>query len=77
MMEALLTTIGAGVLLVLGWAAQLHSRVSVLEKGDADAEQNLKDKFEDLKELINVQFNAQGQRLDRIERSMNGHLLRD
>jgi hypothetical protein len=44
----------------------LETRVAVLEQGRND-----------LKELIDTKFDDLGRRLDRIERSLNGHLHRD
>lgn len=48
---------------VFGWIFQLGNRVTTVEV-----------KQEDLPTLINTKFDSVNQRLDRIERAMNGHL---
>lgn len=70
MMESYLSSfivVISGMLLsVIAWAFTTQSRVSVLETKDID-----------LKKLIEVQFTAVNTRLDRIDKSLNGHLFKD
>ena len=63
MLETMMSVMGTAVLGVFGWALHLNTRVSVLES-----------QRESLKELIEARFDAVENRLDRIERAMNGHL---
>lgn len=63
--DAILATVSLLSIGCLGWAVQLSSRLSVVET-----------EYEGLKELINSQFAGTNQRLERIERSMNGRLGR-
>ena len=63
MLEAVVSTLGVGMLAVFGWAIQLGNRVTTLETRDAD-----------LEKLLDAKFQPIYQRLDRIERAMNGAL---
>lgn len=49
------------------WGLRLEGRVNTIDQLE-------KQKSEDLKELFNTRFNAMDQRLERIERSLNGSL---
>lgn len=60
-MEAILGTMGAGFLAVLGWAYTLSNRVLIVET-----------EYEGLKDLINAKFESVEERLERIENGMNG-----
>lgn len=48
------------------WAIRLEAKVNTQERLQTQ-------KHQDLKELINVRFDAIGNRLDRIEKALNGH----
>ena len=48
------------------WALRLEGRIDTSEA-----------RYNDLKELINTRFDDSGNRLDRIERSMNGFLHKE
>ncbi len=63
MVEGIIGILGTALIAAFGWAVQLSGRVSSLETEN-----------EGLKELIVEKFNGVYQRLDRIERGMNGHL---
>jgi hypothetical protein len=61
--EALIGILGTGLLGVIGWAVQIHSRVAVLEAN-----------YENLKELLENRFDEIIRRLDRMENGKNsGH----
>lgn len=66
MLETLVGIFGAAFLGAIGWAVQISSRISTIET-----------KHPSLIELIETRFDAVDQRLDRIERGMNGHLPKD
>lgn len=83
MLEAVVGSIGASVMAIFGWAFSLNSRMGVQERAHDDLIKLIDTKFEAVKELnqaiidkMDTKFDAQGQRLDRIERSMNGHLAK-
>ena len=63
MLETIVGILGTAFLLVVGWTIQLGNRVSITET-----------KQKDLETLINTRFDAVDDRLDRIERSLNGYL---
>lgn len=84
MMEAVIGTLGAGLMGIFGWAMTLNSRLSVQERAHEDFLRYLDSKLDAVKLLnesistkMDIKFGAQEQRLDRIERSMNGHLIKD
>ena len=62
MIETLMGILGTAFLLIAGWTMRLGNRVSVVET-----------KQTDLETLINARFDAVDDRLDRIERSLNGY----
>ena len=62
-MGAIVAFLGAIVLGIVPWSFNIKSRV------DLQGQQIL-----DLKELINVQFDSISQRLERIEKALNGAL---
>lgn len=64
-LEAITGFIGTACLGSFAWVFQLGNRVTKVET-----------KVEDLPTLINSQFEALDQRLERIERAMNGSLHR-
>jgi hypothetical protein len=64
------TFFAATVLGAVSWGLRLEGRV---DKQDSLAKQ----KHDDLKELMKVHFESLDRRLERIERSLNGHLVRD
>ncbi len=66
MLEAIIGVMGTAFLAVLGWAIQLSGEVKVI-KAEHDG----------LKELIESKFDGVNQRLDRIEKAMNGHFKED
>ena len=66
MLEAFVSVLGMAFLGIFGWVIQLGNRVSVVETENKG-----------LRELINTRFDGVDGRLDRIERSMNGHLMKD
>lgn len=61
MVETFLGIFGAAFLGIFGWVFQLGNRVTKIET-----------RQDGLPALIAVQFEAVNQRLDRIERAMNG-----
>lgn len=64
MLSTILGILGSGAFVAaFGWVLQLGNRITILETQQPD-----------LKELINSQFDDVSQRLDRIERAMNGAL---
>ena len=63
MQETILGILSAAFFGVFGWAFSLSNRVTKLET-----------QYEGLETLLNTRFDAIDGRLDRIERSMNGHL---
>lgn len=63
MLEAVTSLLGAGLLGVVGWAFQLSNRVSVIEAN-----------YDSLERLLEAKLSPIHQRLERIERSLNGHL---
>ena len=84
MVEAVIGTLGAGLMAVFRWAMTLNSRLSVQERAQEDFMRYLDTKLDAVKMLnqaisdkMDIKFGATEQRLDRIERSMNGHLIRD
>lgn len=62
-METILSVVSTVCLATVGWAFSLNAKVAVLEE-----------KEQGLRELIESRFDGVDQRLDRIERSMNGSL---
>jgi hypothetical protein len=67
MIEIISTIAGSGAFIaVVGWAYTLGNRVTKVET-----------QHEGIEELINARFDAVEHRLERIERSMNGHLAKD
>lgn len=62
-MGTIIAFLGAVVLGIIPWSFNIKSRV------DLQGQQII-----DLKELINVQLNGISQRLDRIEKALNGAL---
>lgn len=60
-----LNLLGGAALGALGWAYILHGRVSKIEG-----------RYEAILDLLQTRFDAADQRLDRIERSLNGALLK-
>lgn len=60
MLSAFVGVIGAGLLAVVGWAFNLHSRVSVLEAEKIS-----------IRELIDAKLENITIRLDRIERKLD------
>lgn len=77
MLSAVVGILGTAVLAIIGWAVNMTSRVNVLEKGKVDLILLINTKLDSIDEKMDIKFDATGQRLDRIERSMNGHLQRD
>jgi hypothetical protein len=68
MFETILLFLGSGAFVgIIGWAVQLNSRVSVIESQWKDLETFLD-------RIMDSKFEDIARRLDRIERSMNGHL---
>lgn len=72
--DAIVPVISTALMGVVGWAfkrqANTNNKVVELDKRLALLEQSI----DDLKELINARFDSGDQRLERIERSMNGFL---
>lgn len=66
MSDAVVSILGLMFIGVFGWTIQLGNRVSVLEQQHVD-----------LKELIEAKFSGLDKRLERIEHSLNGHLVRE
>jgi hypothetical protein len=73
MLEAIISTfnavdgfLGAAFIGAIGWIIALGNRVSVIEAENKG-----------LRELIESRFDSVEGRLDRIERSMNGHYIKD
>jgi hypothetical protein len=67
MYSVILAIISSGAFLaVVGWAANIGNRVTKIET-----------RQEDLPALITAKFDAVEQRLDRIERAMNGNNKHD
>lgn len=66
-MEALFIVLGSGAFVgIISWALQLGTRISVVESRWEDLE-------EFLNRLLDSKFDDVSRRLERIERSMNGH----
>lgn len=82
--DTVVSVLGGVVVGSVGSLIKLYTRVSVQEKAHEEFVKRVEEKFDAIKELgsainrnIDTKFESQGTRLDRIERSMNGHLLRD
>lgn len=65
-MEQVYIWLATTVFGVLVWAIRLEGRVNMSDQKDLA-----------LKELIDSKFDAINDRLDRIDRSLNGHLRKD
>jgi len=63
MLEGIVGVLGTGLLAVVGWAFNLQSRVAVMEANYAS-----------LEKLLEAKLDPINQRLERIERYLNGHL---
>lgn len=81
MLDTLVGILGTATMGIFGWAINLNSRLGIQERAYVDLVKLIDAKFDGVKDLnqaisdkMDVKFEAQGQRLDRIERSMNGHL---
>lgn len=77
MVETILGFFGTVLLAVASWLYTIGSRVTTLEANHIAVKDIVGEKAASLEKLINAKFEAQGDRLERIERSMNGHLQRD
>lgn len=84
MVEASISVLGAMVMGMFAWAFNINSEVKVQQKASEDLERLITTRFDALEQLseavrenLENKFDSQGSRLDRIERSMNGHLKRD
>lgn len=66
MYEAFLTILGTATIGAFAWLFQLGNRVTKTEV-----------RLESLPELLKSHFDSIDSRLERIERSMNGHFHRD
>ncbi len=82
--DSVVGAMGTGLATAVGALIKLSNRVSVLEKAHEETAKRIDEKFEAIRDLndaigknIDEKFESQGKRLDRIERSMNGHLLRE
>jgi hypothetical protein len=75
-LESFVGIIGTLLLVTIGWAFRTTSTVSVLDERCNGLEKLLDIKDDDLRELISSRFDAIEGRLDRIERSMNGALVK-
>lgn len=64
--ETVLGIMGSGIAVVFGWAWRLESRMTVEEVARVAMKELIISKLEDI-----------DRRLGRIERSMNGHLVRE
>jgi hypothetical protein len=83
-MDIVVTVLGAAVTGVFAWAFNINSEVNVQKKAVDDLKELINSRFDGLEKLqesnvdnVNDKFDSQSRRLDRIERSMNGHLLRE
>ena len=74
MLETIVGILGTAFVGVVGWVITLGTRVSVLEKGDADLVTLIETKFEELDKREAMRAEEANRRLDRIERGMNGQL---
>ena len=68
-MEQAYITLGISIVGAIAWAIRLEGRVNTVEKVTEL-------KHTDLKELINTKFDSISSRLERIERALNGALLK-
>ena len=62
---------------IIVWAFAIDPKIQRVD-AKVDANAKLHDqRYGDLKELINTRFDSVDDRMGRIERSMNGHLVKD
>lgn len=61
---------------VVAWALRLEGRINTAEKLTETKDELYMQKHNDLKELINSKFDTADNRLERIERALNGALHR-
>lgn len=69
-MGSLLAWLAASAVATVIWGVRLEGRVNTQE-------QLTDQRFDGIKELLEAEFKSISQRLDRIERSMNGRLHRE
>lgn len=70
-MTALLNyLVGAALVAVVAWVFQMNTKVNVIEQKHEDFK-------ESLEKLIDAKFEAVADRLERIERALNGSLRRN
>ena len=72
--EAVLIFLATTVMGIAVWAFRLEGKVTTNEAVHATRFDHLDERHLDLKEFMAVQFGDQAQRLERIERALNGHL---
>jgi hypothetical protein len=77
MLEAIVGVIGTVVVSASVGLINLYAKVSVHEERYAGLAQLIDTKFAALSEHFDDSLNPLEKRLDRIERSMNGHLRKD
>lgn len=76
-MLEIIATIGVGMVPVIGALIHLYSKVNVQERAQQDLREFIGAKFEGLRDQVEAKFDGVNYRLIRIERSMNGHLIKD
>lgn len=79
--DTAVSALGGVVVGSVGSLIKLYTRMSIQEKVHEEFVKRVEEKFDAIKEIgdainknIDTKFESQGKRLDRIERSMNGHL---
>lgn len=65
---------GAVVIGILGWAYGINPKIDKVDAKIEAKNELIASRHNSLKELIEVQFGMVNARLDRIDRSLNGHL---
>lgn len=76
MLNTLIGVLGAALLAVIGWAFNLQSRVSIYSQRHDDLLRLIDTKFDAMSEMVDTKFDSSNQRLERIERALNGALHR-
>lgn len=61
---------------LFAWVVNVQSRVSILETENRGLRDLIEEKFDGLEKSLNFKHEVNERRLDRIERSLNGSLLK-
>lgn len=76
MMTTLVSLLGAALMGVFAWAFSLQSRVSIYGQRHEDLLKLIDTKFHSIELMVDTKFESSNQRLERIERALNGALHR-